>query len=274
MGNFPLFPQICPDDVIDNCNFRIGDRAVPYINSSVKGNPGYFSLSLANGISAEMTVTQHTALYQFTFPTTEQGGNGSAPSPLILLDLTDLWASRQNATVIVDDNGRITGNGTFLPSFGSGSYVSHYCVDFSGTVRDTGIWVNNRAGTQPKELFVTRGINLFYIEAGGFVRFEPPPNGTISARVGVSFISADKACQNAENEIPGPTWNFDLVRQNAESAWRQKFAGISINANGVSQNLQTSFWSGIYRTMQSPQDYTGENPLWESTEPYFDSFYW
>lgn len=26
--------------------------------------------------------------------------------------------------------------------------------------------------------------------------------------------------------------------------------------------------------MINPQDYTGENPLWESSEPYFDSFYW
>jgi putative alpha-1,2-mannosidase len=25
--------------------------------------------------------------------------------------------------------------------------------------------------------------------------------------------------------------------------------------------------------MVNPQDYTGENPLWESDEPYFDSFY-
>lgn len=26
--------------------------------------------------------------------------------------------------------------------------------------------------------------------------------------------------------------------------------------------------------MINPQDYTGENPLWQSSEPYFDSFYW
>lgn len=26
--------------------------------------------------------------------------------------------------------------------------------------------------------------------------------------------------------------------------------------------------------MVNPQNYTGENPLWTSTEPYFDSFYW
>ncbi|KKY18341.1 putative glycoside hydrolase family 92 protein [Phaeomoniella chlamydospora] len=30
---------------------------------------------------------------------------------------------------------------------------------------------------------------------------------------------------------------------------------------------------GIYRTFVNPQNYTGENPLWQSSEPYFDSFY-
>jgi hypothetical protein len=39
----------------------------------------------------------------------------------------------------------------------------------------------------------------------------------------------------------------------------------------VSEELQTTFWSGLYRTMLMPQNYTGENPLWNSTEPYFDS---
>lgn len=32
-----------------------------------------------------------------------------------------------------------------------------------------------------------------------------------------------------------------------------------------------NFFSGIYRTMVSPQDYTGENPLWQSDEPYLAS---
>lgn len=51
-------------------------------------------------------------------------------------------------------------------------------------------------------------------------------------------------------------------------------APIRVSRNGVNSSLLTNFYSGIYRTMINPQDYTGENPLWNSTEPYFDSFYW
>jgi hypothetical protein len=49
---------------------------------------------------------------------------------------------------------------------------------------------------------------------------------------------------------------------------------IRVSRNGVKDSVLTNFYSGIYRTMVNPQNYTGENPLWKSSEPYFDSFYW
>ncbi|KAH8703301.1 putative alpha-1,2-mannosidase [Talaromyces proteolyticus] len=272
LGNFPILPQLCPDDVIDNCKFLITDRAVNYTNASVVATPGYFGVSLTNGIDAEMTATEHAALYKFKFPT---GDNGTGSKPFVLLDLTDLWQSRQNASVSVDaTTGQIRANGTFLPSFGAGYYQSFVCVDFAGSpVNDTGIWVNNRAGTEVKDLFVTRGFNLFYIQAGGFVTFEPSSDGVLYARVGVSLVSTEQACQNAEKEISEPSKDFKRIQSAAESAWREKLNPVSVKADGVSTSLQQMFWSGIYRTMMSPQNYTGENPLWNSTEPYFDSYY-
>ncbi|ORY12223.1 glycosyl hydrolase family 92-domain-containing protein [Clohesyomyces aquaticus] len=278
LGNFPIFPQLCPGDDLDNCKFLIGARATHYKNDSVKAEPGYFGIALENGIVAEMTVSEHAALFRFNFPSNGTG-NSSSLSPLIMVDLTDLWASRQNASISIEaaegsGTGRIRGNGTFLPSFGAGSYVLHFCLDVTGgKVKDSGMWVNNRAGTEPQELFVTRGFNLFYLEAGGFIRFHGPVADTINARMGISYISTDQACQNAEAEIPGPDFDFDGMVTSAKEAWRKKLAPISIETGGVDDNLQTSFWSAIYRTMLSPQDYTGENPDWESSEPYFDSFY-
>ncbi|KUJ18957.1 uncharacterized protein LY89DRAFT_780925 [Mollisia scopiformis] len=275
LGNFPLFPQLCAEDQVDNCEFLIEGRATHYVNESVVATPGYFALDLVSGVSAEMTVSRHAALYRFTFPADQKASNGSVLSPLILLDLTDLSASRQNAAVILDEKtGRMMGNGTFIPSFGSGSFVLHFCADFEGaTVKDNGIWVNNRAGTEPKELFVTRGINLFYIQAGAWIRFEATETNEISARVGVSFVSPEQACQNAETEIPGPNWDFDGLQSSAEDAWREKLGGVTIEAGGQDDSFLTNFYSAMYRTMMSPQNYTGENPLWKSTEPYYDSFY-
>jgi putative alpha-1,2-mannosidase len=226
-----------------------------------------------------MSVSEHAALFRFDFSKAVSKNGSASTSPLIMLDLTDLWASRQNASISIEaDNGtgggRMKGNGTFLPSFGAGSYTAYFCLDVTGgTIRDSGVWLNDRAGTEPKELHVTRGFNLFYIQAGGFIRFQGPVNGSIMARIGLSFISTEQACQSAEREIPGPNFDFDHLVTHAEEAWRGKLAPISVATGGVSNSLQTNFWSAVYRTMISPQNYTGENPHWQSSEPYFDSFY-
>jgi putative alpha-1,2-mannosidase len=227
-----------------------------------------------------MTTSKRTAVYRFGFPS--GGGkckrNGTTPAshPLVMLDLTDLWQSRQNASISgYEKSGRMTGSGTFLPSFGAGSYMLHFCVDFFGAdVYDSGVWVNNRAGTEPKEIFVTRGFNLFYLEAGGFVRFELLVNNSVTARMGMSFISAEQACRNAETEIPDPIKDFDTLVSIAKDEWREKLSAVSVVPGGASSDLQVSLWSGLYRTMMSPQNYTGENSRWDSGIPYFDSFYW
>jgi putative alpha-1,2-mannosidase len=92
-------------------------------------------------------------------------------------------------------------------------------------------------------------------------------------RIHLPVISSDQACSNAEEEIPDPYNAMEILVPSAREAWRKKLAPITIQTGGVTSQLQVSFWSAVYRTMLSPQDYTGENPHWKSEEPYFDSFY-
>lgn len=113
---------------------------------------------------------------------------------------------------------------------------------------------------------------LFILKGGAWVRFKHQANSTVLARVGLSFISEAKACSNAEKETP--TFDFDSIHSAAVSSWRQKMSPIRVSRTDVDKSFLTNFYSGIYRTMTQPQDYTGENPLWQSSEPYFDSFYW
>ncbi|KAK5166096.1 uncharacterized protein LTR77_008357 [Saxophila tyrrhenica] len=271
-GQFPLSLQpACEGGELEKCKFGSKyERAVNYRPGSVEAEPGYFGLELGSDVGVEVTTTEHAALWEFDF--TNHFGKDTV-SPLMLLDLTDLQDSRQNASISVDaETGRMVANGTFLPSFGVGSYQSFVCVDFKGAgVRDTGLWVNERGGTEPKELFVNRGYSLFYIQAGGFVRFHKPENNVLQARVGVSFLSSEKACHNAKTEIPD--WNFNRVRAEAANAWKEKMSTVSILPGGANESIQRTFFTAIYRTMMSPQNYTGDNPLFPAEELYFDSYY-
>jgi putative alpha-1,2-mannosidase len=273
LGNFPLFPYAaCLGDDIDKCDYPKKSRVAhgAFDNATVVARPGFFGVTLKSGVKAEMTTSQRTALFRFTFPTSKDGSH-----PLLLQDLSDLQNSRQdNGTVSVDPTtGRIKGAGLFISSFSQGQYTAYFCTDFSGSkIFDNGIFVDSRASTDVKNLKVSRSINGYPLPGGAFVRFESAAN-PVTARVGLSFISSDQACSNAEAEIPD--FDFDAIESAATAAWREKLSPIVVSTGGgVDPKQIKNFYSGIYRTMVNPQNYTGENPRWNTGEPYFDSFYW
>ncbi len=269
LGNFPLFPyKACNGSDIDGCNFPKKERVRygGFQNNSVVAKPGFFGVTLDTGIKTEMTTAHHTALFKFTFPS-------DSDKPLILQDLSDLSDSRQdNGTINVDaSTGRITGSARYLPSFGSGNYVLYFCTDFKGgQMIENGIFVNSRASSDVKNLTISRSINNYPLPGGAFVRFADA-SSPVLARVATSFKSSDQACANAEAEIPG--YDFDSLTAAATEEWRAKLSSIQVSTAGVDKSYLINFYSSMYRIMINPQNYTGENPLWSSDEPYFDSFY-
>jgi putative alpha-1,2-mannosidase len=265
LGNFPLFPQYCPENNITNCKFTKLQRRIP--RGPYNASPGYFNITLADGISGEATVTAHTALYRFKFPSNITS-KGHDNSPVITIDLNDLANTRNGKGAVSLDpkTGRISGNGTFRPSFGTGTYELHFCADFRGRKGgEMGIW-----GHGVPMGNTTEGAFDPHVAGGAYAKFDPSDK-EILVRVGLSFMNTSQACQNGEFEIP--SFGFSTVKHSAELAWVKKLGVVSVVPGGVNSDLQTILWSGFYRTMLSPQDYTKENPLWNSTEPYFDSFY-
>ena len=271
LGNFPIFAHAgCPDDIVANCNFTKERRAVDQINGSATARAGYFSIELATKIKAEMAVANHTALYRFTFP--ESPIEKNAPlSPVISVELSDLSGTASGSKITVNHTtGRMSGTGTFVPSFGTGNYNLHFCADFSGaTIRDAGVW----SPDERVDVYLENGTipNTFY-PRGGFIRFDAPKGKRqILARVGVSFVSTEQACASAEREVP--KFDFEKLVTVAEDAWTEKLGVVKIDDSETDPALSTIFWSGLYRAFISPQDYTGENYNWKSDEPYYDSFY-
>jgi putative alpha-1,2-mannosidase len=86
------------------------------------------------------------------------------------------------------------------------------------------------------------------------------------------LVSASVACSIAEAEIPD--FDFETTHNAAAVAWRSKLSPITVSTSGVDTSLITNFYSGIYRTMVNPQNYTGVNPIVSADEIWFDSFYW
>ncbi|KAK7458786.1 hypothetical protein VKT23_009791 [Stygiomarasmius scandens] len=111
-------------------------------------------------------------------------------------------------------------------------------------------------------------------EHGGLVGFPSDSDSadgtsTILARVGMSLISMEQACANAEEEIAD--WDFDRVVEDSQDQWSDILSRIQVDTEGVDENVTSLLYSSLYRTHLMPADC--ENPNWESTEPYYDAFY-
>lgn len=96
---------------------------------------------------------------------------------------------------------------------------------------------------------------------------------TINIRVGVSFVSADQACENAETEIG--LSSFDEIHAAASAQWNDKLSRIELDVARSAPNMTEIFYSSLYRAFLTPNNATGEGTgaFLGTSSPYFDSLY-
>ncbi|KAJ4489178.1 glycoside hydrolase family 92 protein [Lentinula lateritia] len=273
LSNFKIWPfASCPS--FTECPTSPTGRAVPrkLLSDGTPddaASPGYFASNLSTDIRAELTTTRRTALHRYTFPS-------SSAEPRLVVDLTDDGLqSGYDVTLLIDPTtARVTGDAWFEGSFGPGAYHLFTCVDFKGenyeigSPSEYGSWSFNTV-TQNK----TNLSGIYSGSSGALLTFQPATNGTTSilVRVGVSFISSAQACSNAEEEISD--WDFERVHSDALAQWNELLGRVQVDPTGVEEEKIQLFYSSLYRTHIVPADYSGENPRWQSSEPYYDSYY-
>jgi predicted alpha-1,2-mannosidase len=93
----------------------------------------------------------------------------------------------------------------------------------------------------------------------------------VTSRVGISFISYQKACNNLDAEIPADASLQTLVSA-AKTAWNGEiFSKITTSSTNASS--LALLYTNLYGMNLIPSNRTGENPGWDSTEPYYDDIF-
>jgi predicted alpha-1,2-mannosidase len=92
-----------------------------------------------------------------------------------------------------------------------------------------------------------------------------------SSRVGVSFISSTQACRNVEDQIPAGA-TISSVRNLTRQAWNTQVLSKVVTSDNNTAKLQ-QLYTAMYFMNLLPTNKTGENPLWDSTEPYYDDIF-
>ena len=87
----------------------------------------------------------------------------------------------------------------------------------------------------------------FVDELGALLTFPPNPTPgsttSILARIGVSFISTDQACANAESEIPD--FDFDGTVSASQAQWRDILSRVQVNTTGVDDDTVELLYSSV-----------------------------
>lgn len=184
--------------------------------------PGYYSVPLERyDILAEVTATNRTGDYRFTFPESD--------SPAIVIDLQNggCWDRPTEVSMVAEGNRRIKG---YRKSKGWADKQDVYFVaEFSEPFTD----------------FTLHGQDNMY----GRVSFPATSKDhPITVKVGISPNSINAASSNLAAEAQD--LNFEEIAANALKAWNQEISKIEVNSDNIDELKK--FYTSMYHLAIHP----------------------
>ena len=241
-------------------NRRINDRA----------KVGYYKSTLVGEIEVELAATAHAGMYQYTFPPGENS---------VVVDVSHVLPSFRGlgwgqgyagGSFQLTENG-YTGHGMYNNGWNlAPDWQVFFCGYFDqvATSRKTFTSVNDLGKNNKLATYGSLESTNGTSRQGGVFVFN---NISVTSRVGISFISSDKACHNVQTEIPKGTKLQSLV-QSAQAKWNKEIFQ-KVTTTETSHTVLTQLYSYLYGMFLIPSNRTGEQPLWDSKEPQFDDFF-
>ena len=234
MGNFPTFPvkgklRMSPDDII---SYRIN-------LSDEKGHAGYYEATVQEDIKAGLTVTQRTGFARYEYPQNESLGT-------VIIGAGVAATNTENATVVITGANTCEGyaeGGAFCgyPT----PYKVYFVAEFDAKAVEIGTWKDDQI--REKSTFA-EGKN-----SGVFFTFDVSKDKVIQYKVGVSYVSVENARENLRAE--NAAWNFDAVRNQAESKWNEYLGKIEVEGTNPDRITLRS------ESSRQQSDKTRQNPL-------------
>lgn len=216
------------------------DYASPFSHSAEEASPGYYAVSLTRyGIKAELTATARTAWERFSFPASGAG--------TVLLNLGAAQKPTTAANLTVTGPDTVTGSQStqLFCNPGYRPVTVYFAARFSEPFTATGTWDNGP---------VTWGSTTANGTAiGAALRFA---GRSVTASVGVSYVSAANAAANLRAETPR-SGGFDTVRQQAHATW-EKWLGRARVSGGTTAQEQT-YYTSLYHALIEPNTFSDVN---------------
>lgn len=228
---------------------------------------GYYDTQFKqNGIRTEITTANRASFYRFTYP--EDSLKSLAVDAGFFLGENPVPDAREaqqfvGSEIQVLSDHEVAGYTRIRGGWNNGkAYTVYFYAETDRPFVQSLTWKGNRI-TEAQSQYDSAE------KTGALLRFAKNDK-VVQLKVGISFLSMQKAKFNAHSEIPH--WSFEKVHQDLLGQWEQLLQKIEINPS-TPLAKKRMFYTGLYHTMLMPVDRTGENPLWSDPEPYYDDFY-
>ncbi len=221
---------------------------VPFSHNDEQAHPGYYSVTLGNGVKTELTVATRAGMGRFSFP-------AEGPRTLLLkaaagATVNDPKRESDTSMIQIVGDDTITGtihSGGFCQS--DSNYVLYFVAKFAKPFSSYGTWTGEHAGdVHPGSRSASGRKDGAYISFSG-------TTDPVVMKIGISFVSEENAAKNLSKEITG--WDFDKVHTAAKKKWIDMFDRVQ--TEGETPEQRTIFYTGLYHMFLSPNIFSDEN---------------
>ncbi|OTA57756.1 glycoside hydrolase family 92 protein [Hypoxylon sp. EC38] len=272
-GGAPKYGVVAQMPAVGTVDNPLKDQSVNR-SSADEARLGYYKSSLSNDVTVELGATAKAGLYKYQF-------SGNAAASNVIVDVSHVLPSFRGQGLgqnYLGGNISVTTTNSGVRYQGSGSYDNgwnrapkwtvYFCGYFDQPATFKTFLGKNSTGEDLAD-YSTSATQESEARLGAVFTFK---SSEVTSRVGVSFISADQACGNVDREIPTGT-TLETLEDNVKTAWNdQVLSKITTTDTSNTTRLQL-LYSSLYHMSLIPTNKTGENPLWSSSEPYYDDIF-
>ncbi|WP_299664742.1 GH92 family glycosyl hydrolase [uncultured Polaribacter sp.] len=194
--------------------------------------PGYYSVDLLDyDIKAELTSSKRAGFHKYTFLNDDSRG-------LII----NMKHSIHHRNVLKSEIKVI-----------SDTEIVGY-RNISGWAHNRHIYFHAKFNNPFTVEFFENGVKQASTEIGAgrnliaVLKFKNVDKDQIMTKVGISSVDDEGAKNNVTTEIPD--WNFEKVKNDAQSEWKTELSSIDIE--GGTKEQRAIFYTGLYHTSMSP----------------------
>jgi predicted alpha-1,2-mannosidase len=254
-GNFLLTPRL-------GLAIKETDHASPKAQEVAKAYT--YSVRLTKpDIRVEIVPARHSALYRFTFPSTDEAH--------INLDVArkirGAIALETGAVNIDQATGVITNGGRFSKNWNPAPYDLFFAARLDTTPEAVGTWVGSKV--QPGVSTAQSGGQPSGESLGAYARFNTTAGQQVMLKIAVSFTSVAQAQRWLDAEIPA--WDFEGLRTAAAATWQRALSVVTLD--GATEEESRKFTTAVWHAMVQPRDRTADLPGFDAKQPMWDDHY-